>query len=215
MNEYQRKQRELADQFGRELAGIAHYMGAGWQVEPITGDTEWAPVWRTLQLNGGSRKIWAQKTHNSRYEFKASKWPSYTDTDGSEKQKFPSDTYNPRETTPTTTAAIGREPAAIARQIVTKILPEYERIYARLEEAAAETQKYHDKTADALKRLAEATGDTRTSLGTHRTGFYLQDLPGDTLCVTFNSVGDVRFGLDTDEAIEVIGLIRELRRKAQ
>jgi len=217
MNEYQQRQREKADEFGRELRAIAIKLPTNdiscWQLAPFKDGDDWAPVWRCLRRTDGKRELWAQKSHTNgkaRFEFMACGWPSYTDETGSKQHKRPSDCYQPRETTPKTTAAVDREPKAIAKQIVTRLLPDYDRIYTRLEHLAKETQKYHDKTADARQRLAKAAGDEYKPDASWR-GVYIKDLPGNTVRIDFNSIGDCRLSLHANEMVEVIGLLRQLR----
>ncbi len=213
MNDYQRQKKVEADHFADELDKILAHMD-GWTLVPVRDDNECAPTWRTLRNHEGDREIWAQKIQRGsaeRFEFQATLWPKYTDEAGHEKSKSPRDCYQPNESTPTTTAAREREPRAIAKQIFAKIIPDYDRIFERLESAAKLTQEYHDETADALKRLAAATGNEYEPDKPFRS-YYVRDLIGDDpMRVEFNSVGDCRISLHTDEMIEVLNFIRRRR----
>ena len=206
MNDYQQRQKEKAAAFEALLAPIAAAMG--WHVVPVRDDNECAPTWRTLA--NGTREIWAQIDHKNRLNFQAIGWPSYTDEAGNKQRCFPT---RSDEWTPKTTAAANRDPKAIAKQIESKLIPDYETMYESLAEQAASHQKYANRTADALKRLAEATGNEHEP-GKQWRGFYVRDLPGETVRIDWNSVGDCRISLDTDEMIAVIGLLRTLRTKA-
>jgi len=212
MNDYQKRKQEEAQQFETQLLVIVSYMDH-WHLVPVPDDNECAPYWRTLRNADGTRELWAQKIQRGskyRFEFSATVWPKYTDEAGNAKSKSPRDCYQPNESTPTTTAAIEREPKAIATQIMSKIMPDYDRIFGRLETVAKITQDYFDETADALRRISKATGNAYEPGKAFR-GFYVRDLPGDPMQVDFNSVGDCRLSLHANEMIKVIGLIRELR----
>jgi len=210
VNDYQENVKIRAATFADELTAICAELPGGWCLVPVE-DECFTGSWRTLSNADGSRELWAQK-YNGRFEFSATRWPEYTDEKGSKEYCRPSNLWNPRANAPKTTAAANREPAAIAKQIKSRLFADYEALYARCEESAAETQKYHDKTADALKRLAEATGNEYKPDG-YSKSFYVQDMPGDTLRVEFRSVGDCELNLSTDEVIPVIALIRELRHE--
>ena len=151
--------------------------------------------------------------NTDRWEFTAIGWPKYKDENGSPQTIDPSNLWNPKEVRPSTTAAQDREPRLIAKQIVNKILNEYIRIYKGCLEKAQSHQEHADKTADARTRLADACQDERDFRGRPQRQFYVKNIPGETLGVEFRSVGDVKINLTTDEAIDVIAMLRKRRAK--
>lgn len=214
LNEYQKRCNAKAVEFHDLLQPIVDEMPEGWSLKPIHIDDE-GHAWRCLYIVNAATGLEVMARYDEydirgKFEFQASEWPKYTDENGQTCTKHPGDVYNPRETAPKSRAAAGREPKAIAGQIASKILPEYERIFERCRQEADESQAYHDKTKQALDWLAAATGDERHSSGRNRSGFYLQGLPGSQR-VEFNSVGDVEIRLPTEDMLAVIGLL--YRRK--
>lgn len=205
MNEYQKKQLAECREFESTLAPIIAELGADWSLEPLKEEYDFLPRWRTITGANG-RQLWAQLDRD-RIEFRACNWPAYTDKDGRTKETKVGDLYGPRESTPVTTASAARPAKAIAKQINSRLMPEYDRLWERLETIAASSQRYADKQKTALAALAKATGDDRPP-------FYVKDMPGDTMVVEFNSPGDVKLRLDWTEAVQVINLIRKLRAKA-
>jgi hypothetical protein len=77
-----------------------------------------------------------------------------------------------------------------------------------LENRATEFQTYEDRTASALRLLAEATGN-QYKPGDHR-GYFLRGM-AETQSIEFNSVGDVGIRIPAEEMAEVIDLIYKLR----
>ena len=210
LNEYQQRANAKAVEFHALLQPIADELPDGWQLHDIKLD-ESGHAFRCLYIanEATGREIMARYDEYDipgKFEFKAIAWPEYTDENGRKCTKHPGDCYQPRETAPRTKAAAGREPRAIARQIESKILPEYERLWQRCEALAAESQEYHNKTREALVALTEATGDERHSRGNRRSGFYLQGYPG-SQSIEFNSIGDVGIRLPAEDMVDVIDML--------
>lgn len=214
LNEYQRKANAQAVEFHDLLQPIVDQMPEGWSLKPLhIGDDGHA--WRCCFIVNVATGLEIMARYNEydirgKFEFSAVQWPKYTNESGQDCTTGPADCYQPREQAPKTKAAAGRAPKAIAAQIVSKILPDYERIYTRCEGLAADSQVYHDTTKDALDKLTAATGDDRHSIGRTRSGWYLQDLPGSQR-IEFHSTGDVEIRLPTEEMLKVIDLLYRLR----
>lgn len=209
-NEYQQKAQKRAEEFAAILEAIITDLPGDWQLDTWDGDG--FPCWRTISEVDGPRQFTAGTylaAGKQRIEFKACGWPSYTDANGYKQTQCVSNLWNPREERPSCTCAYDRETRLVAKQIA-RLFPEYDRIHARLAERAADAQTYEDRTQSGLRRLAEATGNEYKPNG-HR-GFFLRDLPGDTVSIDFNSVGDVRVRLDTEEMLPVIALLYKLRQ---
>lgn len=210
LNEYQKKQNAEAVEFHDLLQPIVDQMPEGWSLKPVHIDDE-GHAWRCLYIANAATGLEIMARHNEydirgKFEFRAVAWPEYTDEAGHKGTSSPDNCYQPRETVPTTKAAAGREPKAIAKQIESKIIPEYERIFERCQGLAAESQAYHDKTKQALDKLTAATGDDRHSIGRTRSGWYLQGLPGSQR-VEFHSEGDVEIRIPTEDMLAVIDLL--------
>lgn len=214
LNEYQKRANAEAVQFHELLAPIVDQMADPWSLQPIQlNDDGHAFRCHYIQNDDTGLEIMARYNEydiRGKFEFRAVKWPTYTDESGHKGTSSPDNCYQPREQAPSTKATAGREPKAIAKQIESKIIPEYERIYERCQGLAGESQAYHDKTKQALEKLTTATGDERHSIGRTRSGWYLQGLPGSQR-VEFHSEGDVEIRLPTDEMVEVIDLLYRLR----
>jgi hypothetical protein len=85
--------------------------------------------------------------HEKRLKIGHDGWPTYTELDRGEpqtKRVWPGDLYDPREEYPSITVAFAKSPEAVAKDILRRFLPEYERIFARCRDAAMERQKYHN-----------------------------------------------------------------------
>ena len=222
MNEYQQKRQDQNIANGTLIEALLPHLPAGWTIAPqFDCDDMLLDRW-TLSNRAGDRKLVAMANHYGhagRFEFRACHWPTYTDEGGNKKTVFPSDVpatatqenHSPRGSTPTTTAAIDREPKAVAKQIERKIFAAYDDLFTRCEERAASSQTYHDTTAAALEALGKATGDPLRPNSNYRY-FYIKGLPGDPVRLEFQSVGDVRIGLTTEEAIDVIALLWHRRQ---
>jgi len=210
LNEYQKRCNAEAVEFHDLLQPIVDQMPDPWSLQPIQlSDEGHAYRWHSILNDDTGLEIMARYNEydiRGKFEFRAVKWPEYTDENGHKGTSSPDNCYQPRETVPTTKATAGREPKAIAKQIESKIIPEYLRIYERCQGLATDSQKYHDTKKDALEKLTEATGDDRHSIGRTRSGFYLQGLPGSQR-IEFHSEGDVEIRLTTDEMLAVIDLL--------
>lgn len=214
LNEYQKKANAAAVEFHDLLQPIVDQMPEGWSLKPLQLSDD-GHAYRCCFIANAATGLEIMARYNEydirgKFEFTAIKWPEYTDEAGRKGTSDPSNCYQPREQRPSTKATAGREPKAIAKQIESKIIPEYERIYERCQGLAGESQAYHDKTKIALDRLTEATGDDRHSIGRTRSGWYLRGLPGSQR-VEFHSEGDVEIRLPTEEMLQVIDLLYRLR----
>lgn len=211
MNEHQEKQDARDRQFEAELAAIAAEMGSGWSVKPWDGEGRGAQ-WRIITEQDTYRDFWCHRYMagcSDRIEYKATNWPSYTNESGREFTVWPTDLY-PKEVTPVCTAAMGRDPKTVARA-VGRLLPEYNRIWTLCEQRAEESGSYYAKTREAIEQLCKATGNPYKADETYHS-YFLRGLPGDTVNVKFNSVGDVEVRLPTEEMLQIIELIYRLRR---
>lgn len=210
LNEYQKRCNAEAVEFHDLLQPIVDQMADPWSLQPIQlNDDGHAHRCHYIRNDDTGLEIMARYNEydiRGKFEFLAVEWPHHTDENGRKCTTGPTECYNPREQRPSTRATAGREPKAIANQIVSKIIPEYERIYARCQGLAADSQKYHDKTKAALDLLTTATGDERHSVGRRKSGWYLRDYPGSQR-VEFNSEGDVEIRLGTQDMLEVIDLL--------
>jgi len=227
MNEYQLRDLKTYEESCRRLRPIVDALNeleledvTTFEMQPIPEDYDFTPRFICIDAltEMGKIELICERdgySHRDRWEFRASGWPTYTDENGSTCTSDNSNLWNPSEPRPSTTAQQDRDPKAIAKQIASKILPEYLRIYARCLERNEDMQKHSDQRGDGLRRLAEACQDDRNAISEHngsaRTGFYIKDLPGGTVRVDSNSHGDVRISLGTDEMIQVVKLLRELR----
>jgi hypothetical protein len=223
MNEYQIREKRKYDESHKRLEAIVaefNELDLGdvteFTIEEMNQDYDFVPRYLSITalIEHGPIEIMCERDgygFNDRWEFRAAGWPTYTDENGSTCTVDPSGLWNPKANRPVTTAAQDREPKAIAKQIANKILPEYMSIYARCTERAESAQGHSDETADAKRRLAKACGDEGHSIGRRGSGFYCKDIPGDTLRVEFNSIGDVGIRIHALEMVEVIGFIRNLR----
>ncbi len=210
LNEYQKRANADAVAFHELLAPIVDQMPDPWSLQPIRLDQD-GHAYRCHYIQNDDSGLEIMARYNEydirgKFEFRAIKWPEYTDENGHKGSSSPDNCYQPRETVPTTKAAAGREPKAIAKQIESKIIPEYLRIYERCQGLAAESQAYHDKTKDALEKLTQATGDDRHSTGRRSCGWYMQDYPGSQR-IEFHSEGDVEIRLSTKDMLDVIDML--------
>lgn len=146
-----------------------------------------------------------------RWEFTAIGWPKYTNENGDSKTIDPSDLWNPKANRPETTAAQDRPAKAIAKQIASKIIGDYIEIYKRCLDKVQSWQEASDKTADAIRRVAEACEDEREFRGRPQRTFYIRNIADScSKRVEFRSTGDVQIDLTADEAVEVIALLRKI-----
>lgn len=218
LNEYQKRNEAAYDITVEKLQAIVDelkkYSGPNWALIPPDRTLDHTP--RFVCISNGTLGILAERggySNKDRWRFFASEWPKTTNETGRKESVTPSNLYDPKERRPETTAAENRDPKAIAKQIANKIISDYQRIYARCEERAAGIQKHYDSRAAAMSRLAKACGDdNRYQTGRSGHTYYVRNLPGDTVGVEFNSEGDVKIRLNTDEMIEVLALLRQLRQ---
>ena len=218
MNEYQQREHDKHIQARRELEPIAAALGWSMEHDEHTG----TPAPRSYWITGpDGLEIRASVLWNKpeRFEFSASEWPTYTDKNGKTVRVHPGDMgsewngdkFEPRETAPTTTAARTREPAAVAKQIKSRVIPEYMRVYAALQEVAASRQEYADKQSDTIARLFEACQEDPS---TRQAPYFVRNMPGDTVTVDYRSPGSVMIELSTDDMIAVIAMLRARRQEA-
>jgi hypothetical protein len=146
-----------------------------------------------------------------RWEFTAIGWPKYLDKNKQECRTHPSDLWDPKETAPVTTAQQDRDPLAIARQIVSKILPDYTRQWARCFARAEQFQDRENSERDAIRRLAAACREPAEWRDSLQKTFYVKEVSGNPIRLEYRSEGDVKMNLTTDEAIQVVELLRKLR----
>ncbi len=214
MNEYQQQQETRDQQFEAELAAIAGQLG-DWSVKPWDSEGRGAlsgrgSTWRMLIERDTQRELWCHRymaSSRARIEFKPTNWPTYTDESNKEFTVWPTDLY-PKEVTPVCSAAVGRDPKAVANQIG-KLLPEYDRIHKLCIQQAEESGSYYAKSREAIEQLCKATGNPYKKGETYHS-YFLRGL-SDTQSVQFNSVGDVEIRLPAEEMLQVIDLIYKLR----
>lgn len=223
MNEYQLKYlRKYQKSLGRlhliveELNALDLGDVTEFEIQPIPDELDHTPryIAITALIQEGPIEIMCERDgygNNDRWEFRAAGWPTYTDENGKTCTIDPSELWNPKASRPTTTAAQDRAPKAIAKQIASKLIPEYIDTYKRCLDRAQEAEEHSNERAEGLSRLAKACRDDRAFLGRRGSSFYIKELPGDTVSVDSNSHGDVQIRLHTDEMIPVIALLRELR----
>ena len=223
MNEYQQREaHNYSKTLGRlnlivtELNKLGIDEVTEFEIQPIPEEYDFTPRFICISalFDLGPAEIICERDgygNRGRWEFRASGWPTYEDENGSTCTIDPSNLWNPKANRPTTTAAQDRQPKAIAKQIASKILPEYYKTYDRCLERARSAQGHSNERAEGLRRLAEACRDDRMFCGRQGSSFYIKELPGDAVNVESNSHGDVRIRLHTNEMIRVIELLREIR----
>ena len=123
----------------------------------------------------------------------------------------PSNLFSPRASRPTTTAAQDRAPVAIAKQIASKVMPEYIETYKRCLGRAEEAQAYSDKSTANADMIAEAAKDEGHHVGRRGRAWYVKGLKGDTLHIEMKSSDSFGIDLSAREMVAVIGLVREMR----
>ena len=183
------------------------------EIQPIPKDYDFTPnfIAITALIQQGPIEIMCERdTYGNidRWEFRASGWPTYTNEDGATCTVDPSNLYQPRANRPTTTAAQDREPKAIAKQIASKLIPEYIEIYKRCLNNAEEAQEYGENKADALRRVTEACGQEYDQKAQHKGTIYTKGNGVESFRVEFRSEGDVILHLTTEQAITALEAIR-------
>lgn len=223
MNEYQERERAKYQQTAESLQLIVDELNkqdqgdvGEWSLMERGEEYDFTPRFICIEADtpDGRLELICERDgygNKGRWEFRASGWPTYNDENGKVCTSDPSNLWNPKENRPVTTAAETRQPLAIAKQIVSKILGEYQRIHGRCRMRNEEFQTHSDERADGLRRLSEAAQDEDRYKGRHGSSFYIRNLPGDTVSVESRSHGDVQIRLHTDEMVEVIALLRKLR----
>jgi len=225
MNEYQIRDLKKYEEDAKRLRLIVDQINeldlgdvTEFEMQPPRDDCDYTPrmIYITALISEGQLEIMCERSgygNTDRWEFTAIGWPKYTDENGQSCSIDPSGLWNPKANRPQTTAAQDREPRLIASQISSKILGEYIDIFKRCLERAQSHQIHADKTADARRRLADACQDEREFRGRLQHDFYVKNITGDPIHVKFQSEGDVKVNLTTDEAIDVIALLRKRRAK--
>lgn len=220
MNEYQLRDLNTYTDSVRRLRLIVDELNAldlgdvtEFEIQPIPEDYDFTPryIAITALIMEGPVEIMCERNgygNNDRWEFRASGWPTYTNQDAATCTVDPSNLYQPRANRPTTTAAQDREPKAIAKQIASKIIPEYIEIYKRCLNDAQEREEHSNNTADALRRLTEACGQTYDQKAQHKGTIYTKGNGVESFRVEFRSEGDVIMHLTTEQAITALEAIR-------
>ena len=223
MNEYQQReatkyQKSLGrlDLIVKQLNELDLGDVTEFSIEPPSEDLDFTPRFICISalIMEGPIEIICERDgygNSERWEFRASEWPSYTDENGSKNTIDPSSLWNPKANRPTTTAAQDRDPKAIAKQIASKILPEYIEIYKRCLERAQDAQGYANKTEQAINNLVEVCQDESHYSGRGSRSFYVRHLPGESVLVEFRSIGDCKVALAADEMVDVIEFLRKRR----
>jgi hypothetical protein len=223
LNEYQLRDLKKYEEDAKRLSLILAELNkldlgdvTEFAMTPMRDDIDHTP--RCIYINAlvmeGRLEIMCERSgygNTDRWEFNAIGWPKYTDEQGQSNTIDPSNLWNPKEVRPSTTAAQDREPKAIAKQIASKILGEYIRIFKLCLDRAQSAQAHADETGDAMSRLADACQDDREFRGRPQRRFYVKNMAGDSVSVEFRSTGDVKMNLTTDEVIAVIALLRKQR----
>jgi hypothetical protein len=183
------------------------------EIQPIPEDYDFTPRYIAISalIQEGPIEIMCERDaygNIDRWEFRAAGWPTYTNEDGAACTVDPSNLYQPRANRPTTTAAQDREPKAIAKQIASKLIPEYIEIYKRCLNNAEEAQEYSNTARNALRRVTEACGQTYDQKAQHKGTIYTKGNGVESFRVEFRSEGDVILHLTTEQAITALEAIR-------
>ncbi len=219
MNEYQERDlRKYQKSLGRlhlivdELNDLDLGDVTEFKIQPVPEDYDHTPRYIAISalIMEGPIEIMCERDgygNSGRWEFRAAGWPTYTDEDGKTCTVDPSNLWNPKATRPTTTAAQDRPCLAIAKQIASKLIPEYIETYKRCTANAEEAQEYSANKADALRRLTEACGRKYDERGRCKGTIYAKS-KGEDVRVEFRSEGDVIMHLNTEQAITALEAIR-------
>ena len=220
MNEYQQRDaRKYQKSLGRlhliveELNALDLGDVTEFDIQPVPDDCDFTPRYIAISalIMEGPIEIMCERDgygNNDRWEFRASGWPTYTNEDGASCTVDPSNLWNPKASRPTTTAAQDRAPKAIAKQIASKLIPDYLSIYSRCTATAQEREEYGADKADALRRLTEACGQTYDQKAQHKGTIYTKGNGVESFRVEFRSEGDVIMHLTTEQAITALEAIR-------
>jgi hypothetical protein len=220
MNEYQLRDLKTYEESARRLRLIIDELNnldlgdvTEFEIQPVPEDYDHTPRYIAISAltMEGPIEIMCERDgygNSGRWEFRASGWPTYTNEDGASCTVDPSNLWNPKANRPTSTAAQDREPLAIAKQIASKIIPEYISIYSRCLNSAEEAQEHGTKKADALRRLTEACGREYDQKARHKGTIYTRGNGVESFRVEFRSEGDVILHLTTEQAITALEAIR-------
>ncbi|KPL28988.1 MAG: hypothetical protein AMJ72_00055 [Acidithiobacillales bacterium SM1_46] len=214
MNDYQKERAEERAYMREQLAPVAEALGNGWQLDPDPEEQDAWSRWHYFS-NGQGRQIVAEVVWNKpdRFEFRALGWPTYADPDGRTMTVDPSTMWNPKESRPVISCARSRTPEAIARDIERRLLPEYERLYTRAEEIAADRQKSSDGEAELIDLLWKATRDTHNEHRQADRPYFVREIEGGPLTIEYRSPGSVKIDLSAREMAAVIEFLRDYRAK--
>jgi len=223
MNEYQQREATKYQKSLGRLHLIVEELNAldlgdvtEFKIQPPSDDCDFTPRFiciSALIMEGPIELICERDGYgqSDRWEFRASEWPSYTDENGKKETIDPSNLFSPRASRPTTTAAQDREPKAIAKQIASKVIPEYIEIYKRCLDRAQEAQEYSDKSTANADMVAAAAKDEGHHVGRRGRAWYVKEIKGETLRVEMCSADSFRIEVTAREMVGVLALVREMR----
>ncbi len=221
MNEYQQKALKAYNTGAVLLVDIVDELNkidsTTWKIEPRDPELDFTP--RFYDVTGTRRmtkapdrlRICAELNgygNDGKWEFRASGWPTYINSDGDEVQVSSTDMYQPRVDCPRTRATATRPSNALAAQIVSRLLQPYREVYARCAASAENSGQYSKNKADALRRLTEACGKTYRQQARGKNIIYTEGNGVDSFRVEFRSEGDVTLHLTTEQAITALEAIR-------
>ncbi len=182
------------------------------EIQPIPKDYDFTPnfIAITALIMEGPIEIMCERDNYGnidRWEFRASVWPTYIDENGKTCTVDPSNLWRPRPSRPTTTAAQDRAPKAIAKQIASKLIPDYIEIYKRCLNSAEEHQDHAAKEEEALQAVTEAAGEVYEQ-GKDRNRDISVRKGDEYIRVEFRSTGDVILHVTSAQAITALEAIR-------
>lgn len=219
MNEYQeRDARKYQKSLGRlhlivdELNDLDLGDVTEFKIQPVPDDCDFTPRYIAISalIMEGPIEIMCERDgygNNGRWEFRAAGWPTYTDQNGKTCTVDPSNLWRPRPSRPTTTAAQDRPCLAIAKQIASKLIPEYIEVYKRCVNSAEECQDHAAKEEEALQAVTEAAGQTYEQ-GKDRNRDISVRKGDEYIRVEFRSTGDVILHVTSAQAITALEAIR-------
>lgn len=127
----------------------------GWAFDPNADSESWRQ--EIFFSKGGLRFcITRHRSKTDRIDVETWNWPKYTTLERGDERTTtvtPSNLHNPEESSPSISVAIARGAEVIAREIKRRFIPEYERLYTRCVEQAANYQKYSDESRDSWQRV--------------------------------------------------------------
>lgn len=214
MNEYQQRNEQRysadAERVVELVAELNKIDTEKWTVIPRDNDLDHTPTRHQVRSESGLAIVCNHNGYglDDRWRFSACGWPKYVDQDGSVRTISANDLWNPKEVSPSTEAADSRPYAAIAKQIVSKLVTPYRAIYARAVEKAQDWQQGADRQVAALQRVTEACGQTYEKGQQGNKTLYAMRDAKDSIRVEFRSEGDVILHLTTEQAITALEAIR-------